>query len=800
MLKNYIKIAMRNLLKYKAYSLINILGLSLGLTGCILITLYVMQELSFDRYHENADSIYRIQVKSTYSDREDESSITPGPVAPAFVTDFPEIEKVTRAHIPDQMLVEANDKRIIEKNALFADSTFFKIFSYEVTQGNLNTFLNDPSSVILTESTAKKYFAEENPISQTFRVKNKIDYKVAAVIKDVPVNSHFSFDFVLPFSNLKNESHWKILNQWGAFFDTYTYMLLPNELEISTFAARTKDFFAKHANLRPNVSREITFKKLTDIHLKSHAPDEIKANNYISNLVIIAIIGVFILLIACINFMNLSTARSTRRAKEVGVRKVLGAWKLQLIKQFLGESIVMAAIALGVALVLVELLLPYFSQLVGIDIQFAFSENLKLLNIFFLITLTVGLAAGIYPALIISSYLPIEIVKGTVSKQNKGSAVWLRKGLVVAQFVISIVFIFGTLITNKQLDFLHTKDMGFKTKQTIVIPIVDRSERNKSELLKNEFLTNPNVVSASAGFRAPVSQYVIDVSAYPDGFDGNARFTAEMNFVDTDYITNYGMQLLAGRSFSKEFSTDSKEAFIINETLAKKLNYQRPQDAIGNKLPTGFNHLEGTIVGVVKDFHTNSLHTEIKPLIMLYRPDFFRTVSVEIRPGNMAGTIAFLEGVWQKHIKDYPFQYNFLNDSLAKLYTAEENILQVVTTSSALAIFIACLGLFGLSAFTAEQRTKEIGVRKVLGASMQNIILLLSQDFLKLILVAGIIAIPIGYYAADTLLQNFAYRIEVSLLTGLLATVMAIIIALATVSFQAVKAAVMNPVETLRYE
>lgn len=801
MLKNYFKIAYRNLTKFKAYSIINIAGLAIGLTCCLLITLYVRQELNYDRFHANANRIYRIGIENQYPDRVTYYSQTPLPLAPAFRLDYPEVQNISRIYLPDDVLFDAAEKKIFEPNGIFADRDFFQMFTYPVVRGDSTNLLSRPNDIVLTESLASKYFGDDNPIGQQIRLDNKYDFSVSAVIRDVPVNSHLLFNYVLPFTALTEDWLGTTLDQWAMFIDTYTYVQLPESTTLFSFQERAADFTNRHMKKSANLTRQLLYQPLADIHLYAHNEDEMQSGNFISHLVIISTIGLFILLIACINFINLATARSGRRAKEVGVRKVLGAFKLQLIRQFIGESVLTALVALTLALALLEVMLPYFSQLVGTEVRFGLRQDFAIGGFALGLTLLIGIFSGFYPAFVLSGFKPVAVIKGQRAVESRSRwALFLRKGLVITQFMISIILVFCTLITREQLSFLRNADMGFNMDRMVVVPVFDRELRKKSEVIKHDLLSHPNVLAATAGLRAPISDIVFDTSAYPKGYDGGERFSININFVDYDYLNDYGLKLLAGRNFSQNFSTDFKEAFIVNEALAERLGASSPRQVIGTKLPTGIYHIEGTIIGVVQDFHISSLHERIAPMVMMHWPKFFSHISVKISAQKMPETIAYIERTFKKYMPGYPFQYEFLEDRVAQLYTAEEQALQVVTTFSVIAILIACLGLFGLSAFTAEQRTKEIGVRKVLGASLQNIILLLSRDFLKLVLAAGLVALPLAYFAMSRFLQEFAYRIDPQPATGLIAVLIALSIAAITVSLQAVKAALSNPVDTLRYE
>ncbi len=802
MLKNYLKVTLRTLAKSKAYSFINISGLAIGLTCCLLITLYIRQELNFDRFHENADRIYRVAVENTYPDRITNYSQTPVPLAPALRLDYPEIEKVSRVYFGFENLIEANDKRILEDDVIYADPDFFDIFTFAIVHGGAQGLLDEPSSIVLTQSAAQKYFGDENPLGKPVRLNNKYDFKVTGVVQDVPVISHFTFDFVISYKVLNEDLYGVALDQWGAYSDNYTFFLLPENLEAQAFEQRLSDLMTRNTRKSPNRSRKLFLQPLTSIHLHAHNEDEISTNNFVSNLIILAAIGIFLLLIACINFMNLSTARSSRRAKEVGIRKVLGAARGQLTRQFLGESLIIVFLAMTLSLALLEAALPYFSQLVGREIDFVLRENTDVLGFLAGLALVVGLASGIYPALVLSAFRPMAIVKGTKTLETQSKwPLYFRRFLVVTQFAISIGLIFGTLTIKQQLQFMQNTDLGFKRDLTIAIMMFEDETYKKSEIIKRDLLSHPNVLQASAGFKTPIGEYSFDTSAYPQGRDGKDRFSVQLSFVDFDYFDQFGMALLAGRSHSNPFATDSAQTFVVNETLAKRLGAVRPEDVVGRKLLIGIRGMVGEIIGVVKDFHIASMHDEIQPLIFSHWPRFFHQIAVTIRPENIPETLAFLQKTWQKYEPVYPFKYEFLDDTIEQLYESEQQAFRVVTTFSGIAIFLACMGLFGLSAFAAEQRTKEIGVRKVLGATVRNIVGLLSQDFVKLVILGGIVAAPLAHFLMNMFLQEFfAYRIEIDWTTSLLAILAAVLVALLTVSSQAIRAALTNPVETLRYE
>ncbi|MFQ5633234.1 MAG: FtsX-like permease family protein, partial [bacterium] len=547
-----------------------------------------------------------------------------------------------------------------------------------------------------------------------------------------------------------------------AFFGVYTYTLLPPETDIAALEQKISEVMNRHGSHSPSISRRPFLQALTDIHLHSHINDELGVNNHVSNLFILSTIGLFILLIACINYMNLATARAVRRAKEVGVRKVLGALQSQLIRQYLSESILFAFFALLISLVLIEFTLPFFNALIGKSLTFSYTNHVSVLAIMFCLALIVGVISGVYPAFVLSGFRPVDSIKGLLANARKGrSPQVLRRILVVAQFSISIALITGTLIMQEQRNFFGNANLGFDKELNVVIPMQDDAVTKKYEVIKNEWLANAGIPGITASMETPIGEDAFVTSLYPKGAEGTERFGINLNFVDGNYLSHFGLTLLAGRNFSPELATDARRAMIVNESTLKKLGIVVPEEAIGKIYRIGLNRIDGEIIGVVKDFHIASLHDEIEPLVMMYWPGLFNTFSVKVRAENLRETLAYLEKSWSKFAPAFPFQYQFLDDYIAGLYQAEEQSQRIVGTFSLIAILIACLGLLGLASFTAEQRTKEIGVRKVLGASITGVISLLSKDFVKLVLLANVIAWPVAWFVMNRWLENFAYRVEI---------------------------------------
>jgi putative ABC transport system permease protein len=800
--KNYLKITFRNIVKHKGYSLINIVGLSLGIASCILILLYVRQELSYDTFHRECERIYRIEVENTRPEGKEIYAPTPSPYAPALKKDYPEIEKIARVYFMNRKLVAYEDKTFYEERFIFADPDFFDMFTFPVVKGNRTGLLSNPNSLVLTSSTAEKYFGDEDPVGKIIRLDNKYDFKVTGVVEDVPINSHFHFDFAAAFPGLNDDIVGIQLDQWGAYL-VYTYALFPSNFDAKFFEGKAKPFIEAHVGKESGTSRRILLQPLSRIHLHSHSDNEIEPGNTVSNLLIVSTIGLFILMIACINFVNLSTTQSYQRSREVGVRKVTGATRFQLAAQFLGESLIFAFIALALSFILVELFLPSFSSLVNKEIKLNLI-NLKNDVVFFgflmIFPILVGIVSGAYPALVLSRHKPVCALKqtGDIGKKGRGTG-FLRKVLVTSQFTISISLIIGTFIVKDQLHFLTNSDLGFKKKYTLVIPIQDDSIKSRLETVKHELGRNPNVKSVTACYGTPVGNSLYS-NVYPNGKDGPGIFGSVFKFIDLDYIKHFGLDIIAGRGYSKKFTSDQLNSFIVNEEMVKKLGYSSPHDAVGRKLPISLNNIEGTIIGVVKNFHTNSLHEPMDPLVLIYWPRLFSEVVVTIHPGDTAGTISSIGKTWSKFSPGYPFQYTFLNEDINRDYHQEQHTLNIIRTFSFLAIFIACLGLYGLSAFTAEQRTREIGIRKVLGSTIPGIIRLLLSESTKWVLMANLLAWPIAYVVMNKWLQGFAYRTDIGLWHFLLSGGIAFFIALGTISFLTLRTAFANPIEALRYE
>ena len=800
MLKNYFKIALRNFVKQKGYSLINVLGLSIGLASCILITLYVLQELNFDNFHSKGDRIYRVTTHFKSPTETDNSAQTPRPVGKHIGLEFPEIEKTTRIYFSNRDLCEYNNKKFLENNLIFADSTFFSLFDFKILEGNQNTLLAAPFSIVFTKASVEKYFGKENPIGKKIEIENKNWFTVTGVVDNPPINSHFHFDFIASYTSLTPEFFgWDPSEQWGSFFGNYTYVLLKKNVSVDELREKTKNWFdKKQENPTGNFSR-IDFEPLTKIHLDSELTSPIEPTNSMQSLVILSVIGLFILLIACINFINLSTSRASRRAREVGVRKTLGALRFQLMQQFTGEALIISFAALLFALVLTEVFLPAFSNLTGTEIEISLFANPILLVLIFATTLVIGLFSGFYPSLILSKYNPALVIKGKNFISQGTAGIILRKALVVFQFTIAIALIIATLVINKQIQYSKNTYLGFNKDHIIDVTLNDPEVVNKIDAFKSELSTIPGVESQTVSFKAPIGRGNIYSDLSPNGREAGGNFTIFMNFVDTNYVKHFGLDLIAGRNFIRT-TTDTLVEIIVNEEVVKKLGFNDPKEVIGKSYPLGINSITGEVVGVVKDFHMTSMRSEIIPYVFLNQRAFVRDLSLKLSSADISGTIDKIKSRWEQFSQDYPFYFSFLDEEINSFYKREDRQETIVITFSFLAVLIACLGLLGLASFAIEQRTKEIGIRKIFGASIKGITFMLSKDFLKLVIVSGVIASPIAYYLMNGWLDDFAYKADITFDLFFYSILISIFIALSTISYHAIKAAIANPIKSLRYE
>jgi putative ABC transport system permease protein len=803
MLKHFLLIARRNLLKRKLYSFINIIGLAIGMTCCVVIALYVQHELSYDRYNTRHDHIYRV-VQTFHKVDKGEKIKSPAPedyqvwgcapVGPALAADFPQVKEVVQFMSPVSLLLEYQNKRIQQENLLCIDSSAFKVFSWKLLQGNPQTALVAPFSMVLTQKVAEKFFGHGNAVGKTIRVDNGDLYNITGVVADVPANSQINFTGLISMSTVRKGRE-DIFNMWG-YVDFYTYFLLKDHTDIATMKAQIPAFLKRHRADDPGYT--IAFEKLDDAYLHSKAVRQPGPVGSMSNIYLFCCIGLIILVIACVNFMNLSTARSLERAKEVGVRKVLGVQPSTLRWQFLSESILISLVAAVVAVVLTKLSLPMVSALSGKDFAPKVFLSGQLVAWMAILTLATGLLAGVYPAWFLSRFQPIAVLKGVFKPSH--NSISLRKALVIFQFTLSITLIAGTAIVYTELKFLNNHDLGFAKDQMLVLNFEGDSQVQRNiERIKQSIAAQPGVVSVAAS-RAVPGEFLPNAGTDIQGPDGQMKNKLPLIYeIDFDFIPTLKIQMAAGRNFSRTFLSDSTHAMVINEAAAKLYGYRNPADAVGQK----FNQWDrkGTIIGVVKNFNFRSLHTEVEPLTLRYGMFWsLNRIVVAIKGDHIAATIAALEKSWKAVAPQRPFLYHFLDESFNQQYESDQHFGYLFSLFSGLAILIACLGLFGLATFTAQQRIKEIGIRKVLGASVYNIVVLISKDFMLLVLAAIVIAIPLCVLVMNQWLKDFAYRITIS--PGIFTTTaaVALLIALLTVSWQTVKAALANPVQSIKNE
>jgi putative ABC transport system permease protein len=793
MFKNYFKIAFRNLWRHRVFSGINILGLTVGMTACFLIFLYVRFELSYDKFHSKGDRIYRIicDIKTPTE--------TMKPGGPAWAVGahlmggFPQLEAAVRT-TSDEILVRKGNIKFQEKNSLWADSSFFEMFDFILIKGNKRTVLNDPLNIVFSESAAKKYFGNSDPVGQTVLITGDgLTAKITGIMKDIPENSMIKADMIVSMNTITRKLYPGLDDQW-ANYGNRTYVLLKPGTNAAVFQKQLPAFLEKNnggqmkeLNMYPTLMLE----KFPDAYLTSVRNDNNSGS--IKNVYIFSIVAVFILLIACFNFINLTTARSAERAKEVGIRKVVGAERQQLTRQFIGESVLVCVIAFILTLGAAALLLPSFNKLAGKTLSNSIFENIGFVGILFLASIGIGVLAGLYPALVLSSFKPVTVLKGRFSTGTKG--ILLRKGLVVSQFTISIALIISTIIVYLQMSFMRNQDLGFSKDQMMVI---DSNGDPAKDAFIHEVKGLPNVKSVSASSSVPGGG---NAGAYSkiQNVKGEMQIAnLDVYFVDFDYLKQFDMKLAAGRGFSRDFITDTAQAMILNEAAVKMFGYRSAKDAVGRDFDQWGR--KGKIIGVMKDFHYKGLQQEIKPLSMRIEPTRCGLVSIKVSANNLPATISAIENKWNALIPARPFSYFFLDEFFNDQYKSEQRFGKLFLNFAILAIIISCLGLLGLASYNTMQRTREIGIRKVLGASIPNIVNLLSKDFLKLVGIAIMIASPIAYFAMHKWLNDFAYRIPISWWIFVVAAVSATLIAIITVSFQAIKAAVSNPVTSLRSE
>ncbi len=788
MFKNYFKTAWRNIIRHKAYSILNISGLAIGMACSIFILLWVQNELSYDRFNTNAKEIYRL----TCNAEDFKAAVSPAGMGEGLQSEMPEIKSTVRISKPSTELLEAGTKKFEEKNIFYADSNFLQMFSFKLLKGNRNTALQNPDGILITENMAKKYFGDEDAMGKIIRKNNNESLVVTGVLANVPSNSHLQFDFLLPMSSIESTENDLKNKSWGNF-NFYTYIQLNKNFNatatnIAKLNGRIKEIYKTHS---PNMKVDFHLQPLSSIHLHSDLQIDLPGQGNIQYVNIFFIVAIFILIVACINFMNLATARSERRAKEVGLRKVVGAGRGQLMAQFLGESLIISFLSLVIAVGIVWLLLPAFNQLADKNLSFNLLNG-KLLGMLVSIALLTGILSGIYPALFLSGFKPISVLKGKLITSSGNHL--FRNGLVVFQFMVTILLLVGTAVVYRQLNFIKNKNLGFD-KSNLLYMHMTGGLWNQQQALKADLQQNPYTQDFSIISDLPTELTTGDINVQWEGKDPKSQVVVPSMDVDENFIKTFQMKMLAGRSFSQSFKGDSSN-YVINET-AMHLMGMNINNAVGKSI--SFGGTKGNIIGVVKDFNFKPLQYAIDPLVLRLNK-YGGYVMLRTRPGKTEATINALGKINHDLNPAYPFTYSFLDNDLNNLYKGEQKMGNIFNLFAILAIFISCLGLYGLSAFMAEQRTKEIGVRKVLGASVFSIVYLLAGKFTRLIVIAMVIAIPLSWWAINNWLKGFAYRIHIGWVIFLLASSIALLIALLTVSYESIKAAIANPVKSLRTE
>lgn len=796
MFKNYLLIALRNIKRYKGYSLLNILGLSIGIASCLFILLYVQFELSYDTYHKDADRIYRVANSRKTDARLELFATAPVGAAPTIKESFPEVEDAARCSEANSFQVKYKEKQFIEENTGYADNALFRVLDIPVIYGNVKTILTRPKTVVITEAISKKYFGNINPIGELLML-DTTAYEVDGVIKDFPANTHLKKDFLICFQTALDRMHeFGMTNHWRGM-NCMNYIKLKEGTDPIKFEVKIKFLPEKYSgdDLRKNgVTSTLFLQPITDIHLYSDMNWEVEPGGNATYIFVFAAIGILILLLAGMNYMNLMTARSSNRSNEVGIRKVVGANKSQLISQFIGESVVTTFISVAFSILIVIIFLPLFNNLTALEFNFTSLLKPEIVTGLIFISFFISIAAGGYPAFLLSGFKPISILKDTAGVGGRGLII--RKLLVVSQFAISIILIIGLLLFLQQVNFMKNQYLGFDKEQKLVIEF-DRSIITPAtyETIKREFADNP-AINRSAFSSSVPGRWMYFWHLHPFGDDKNDQMINCFQ-IDYDFINEYNLEIIAGRQFMRERGTDNYDrGWILNESTVKAFGWKTNEEALQHSIDRATN----PIIGVVKDFHLKGLQSKIEPLALFLMQEDFRYLTLKVNTENAGKVVSFIK---EKHAKLFPgylFDYFFLDDDFNKQYKSEENTASLLTIFTTLGIIIAVLGLFGLAAFLTEKRTKEIGIRKVLGSSVSKIVFLLIKEFISWVILANIIAWPIAYYLMNKWLQDFAYKTDISWWIFILSGIIALLIAIITVSYQAIRAATANPVESLKYE
>ncbi|MXZ74331.1 MAG: FtsX-like permease family protein [Gemmatimonadetes bacterium] len=798
MFQNYLSVALRNLRRHPAYSLINIAGLAIGMATCILILMYIQDELGYDRYHPHAERVYRIVDDIESGGQTVQTAGTPTGWGPALRRDFPEIELLVRIRGTETAwLVDLGNTIYYERKVIWAEPELFEMFDMPLVLGDPDTALAEPYSMVISEELAFKYFGAEDPIGKAVNLDNRWDFMVTGVMENVPTNAHMRPDMLVSYTTMNAIRSWD-LDDWEYHRNLYTYIRLRENVSPDEFEAKLPAFLERHAGdqyREAGISLRPSLQPLVDIHLYSNRESEHEPNGDIRYVALFMVIAFLILIIACINFINLATARSEMRAREVGVRKVLGANRMQLIRQFLGESVLMAGIAAIVAVILVQLVLPAVNEIAGKQLALPLTDWMVLAALV-LGTTAIGLAAGSYPAAYLSGFLPVVVMKGSPESGRKGLG--MRQLLVVVQFSMSIFLLVSTAIIYDQLEYIQTKRLGFDKEHVMVVPITGSPQQVNTPVLRRRLSELPGVVGISTTTGVPGMRIMPILEVRPEGMRPEDHLMMATLHVDEHFLDVMGIDVVAGRNFSSDWSTDTTSAYLLNETAVRNLGWGSPIDAIGRQFERiSFERAPGRVIGVVEDFHLRTIHEEIEPAVITTSP-YHIFILIRIEPGGISETIGRIEEVWNDVDSRYPLEYTFLDEDFDALYRTDRQLGEIFAVFAFLAIFVACLGLLGLASFSIQQRTREIGIRKVVGSSVSGIVVLLSKDFMKYVLWANVIAWPLAYFVMSNWLQNYAYNAEIRYAWFVAGGMLALVIAWLTIGAHAVAASRRNPVNALR--
>ncbi|MEM6358587.1 MAG: ABC transporter permease [Bacteroidota bacterium] len=809
MFNNYIKVILRNLVKNKWFSLINVLGLTVGLTCSLIIYLYIGQELSYDNFHNDSDRIYRVTRSSETSSGVDYEAAVPYPLINVLPTDFTQFEVATQVHADDQILATYNGAKHVIDNVIFADSNFYDVFTFQIISGNPKVSLGQPNTCFITSKLAAILFSNQDPLGKKFKLQNELDLEVVGLIEETPLNSHLQFDVVVSYPSFSEEYFGLPIDQWSLSASGFAYVKTLPKVSLDKVNEEFETVINKYYSEDDAEGRKFYLQPLEEIYYDSNWYSDAADNTTLWSL---GVIGIFIVLVGCVNFINLSSALALKKSKEVGIRKTLGAARRQLVKQSLSETFLVSMVSGLLAIGLTELLIPFFNFYFSVELILNVLSDTNVLMFLIAVIVLVTLLAGLYPAFVLSGYNPVKALKNNMNTPSS-AALLLRKTLIGGQFVISQILIICTIIVASQMEYFRSKSLGFDTEAIINVGLPD-NDGDKLKRFRDQLMANSNIENLSFSVGAPSSTNNVSSSFYLAAEGKENKHDAEFKIADYHYLETYGLNLKYGRWFdpSEEalvmelFETDDADrgnrtiSYVVNETATKRLGFSDPSDAVGEVIVTGVGDLSGVIIGVMSDYHLKSLHQEIEPMVMLNWPYFYFDTGVKVSTNDISGTISHIEDAYDKLFPDEIFNYTFLDDSIASFYEKEERTYSLFTLFSIISILISCLGLLGMISFVVAQRTKEIGVRKVLGAKVSMIVGLFSKDFMKLVGIAFFISTPVAWYIMNMWLQDFAYGITIQVWVFALALVISGLITFTTISVQSIKAAVANPVDALRDE